>query len=108
MSKHTHRFPSFYNSLISPKKYIYALLACPYPNDSHKAVFVFHSKMTHTCQLPAPTLPLSISLSLSLSPYLSITRSNPRCGFLEYVSGPISSWCSASQLLLALTQTTTS
>ncbi|VUZ45934.1 unnamed protein product [Hymenolepis diminuta] len=34
---------------------------------------------------------------------LSVTR----CGFLEYIFGLLNSWCSASQLLLALTQTAT-
>ncbi|VUZ52647.1 unnamed protein product [Hymenolepis diminuta] len=41
--------------------------------------------------------------SLSLSLPLSVTC----CGFLEYMFGLLNSWCSASQLLLALTQTAT-
>ncbi|KAM3182512.1 hypothetical protein ACTXT7_012231 [Hymenolepis weldensis] len=49
--------------------------------------------------------PLSISPSLFLPP--SLTRYNPRCGFLDYIFGLINSWCSAPQLLSALTQTAT-
>ncbi|KAM3179513.1 hypothetical protein ACTXT7_000402 [Hymenolepis weldensis] len=45
MSKRAHRFPPLYNGLVSPKRYICAhVLARPYPNDSYKAIFVFHSK----------------------------------------------------------------
>ncbi|KAM3175338.1 hypothetical protein ACTXT7_008733 [Hymenolepis weldensis] len=47
--------------------------------------------------------PLPISPSLFLP--LSLTRYNPRCGFLDYIFGLINSWYSAPQLLLALTQT---
>ncbi|VUZ49253.1 unnamed protein product, partial [Hymenolepis diminuta] len=39
--------------------------------------------------------------------YLSLTRFNLCCSFLEYIFGQINSWCPASQLLLALTQTAT-
>ncbi|VUZ39926.1 unnamed protein product [Hymenolepis diminuta] len=42
--------------------------------------------------------PLSIPLYYSFQ---------TRCGFLEYIFGLLNSWCSASQLLLALTQTAT-
>ncbi|VUZ40354.1 unnamed protein product, partial [Hymenolepis diminuta] len=42
--------------------------------------------------------PLSISLFLCHS-------LQTRCGFHEYIFGLINSWCSAPQLLLALTQT---
>ncbi|VUZ41774.1 unnamed protein product [Hymenolepis diminuta] len=45
----------------------------------------------------------ALPLSLPLSPPLSVTH----CGFLEYMFGLLNSWCSASQLLLALTQTAT-
>ncbi|VUZ54807.1 unnamed protein product [Hymenolepis diminuta] len=48
------------------------------------------------------SLPQYAALSLSLC-YLFQTR----CGFLEYIFGLLNSWCSASQLLLALTQTAT-
>ncbi|VUZ47711.1 unnamed protein product [Hymenolepis diminuta] len=42
-------------------------------------------------------LPFSLSLSLSVT----------HCGFIEYMFGLLNSWCSASQLLLALAQTAT-
>ncbi|KAM3175453.1 hypothetical protein ACTXT7_008481 [Hymenolepis weldensis] len=93
MSKRAHRFPLFCNRLVSPEKHICAhVLARPYPSDSYKALFVFHSITTHAGHLRAPTLPahlLSSSarspLSLSLSLSLSLTRFKPRCGFLEYI-----------------------
>ncbi|KAM3170930.1 hypothetical protein ACTXT7_017625, partial [Hymenolepis weldensis] len=70
MSKCTHRFAPFYNSLVSPKKHICAhVLARPYPSDSNKAIFVFHSITTHAGQLPAPTLPAHL-LSSSLRSHL--------------------------------------
>ncbi|VUZ56553.1 unnamed protein product [Hymenolepis diminuta] len=47
------------------------------------------------------SLPQHAALPLSLP--LSVTH----CGFLEYMFGLLNSWCSASQLLLALTQTAT-
>ncbi|VUZ54260.1 unnamed protein product [Hymenolepis diminuta] len=50
---------------------------------------------------------LLTSLFLSTFPSLSLTRLNPRCGFLEYIFGLINSWCSAPELFLALTQTAT-
>ncbi|VUZ54704.1 unnamed protein product, partial [Hymenolepis diminuta] len=37
----------------------------------------------------------------------SLPLSVTRCDFLEYIFGLLNSWCSASQLLLALTQTAT-
>ncbi|VUZ39317.1 unnamed protein product, partial [Hymenolepis diminuta] len=42
-----------------------------------------------------------------LSTFLSITWIKTRCDFLEYIFGLINSWCSASQLPLALTLTAT-
>ncbi|VUZ50383.1 unnamed protein product, partial [Hymenolepis diminuta] len=47
--------------------------------------------------------PLFLRTLLFLFLSLSVTHS----GFLEYVFGLFNSWCSASQLLLALTQTAT-
>ncbi|VUZ43372.1 unnamed protein product, partial [Hymenolepis diminuta] len=48
------------------------------------------------------------SLSLPRFPFsLSLTRFNPRCGFLEYIFGLINSWCSAPRLFLAPTRTAT-
>ncbi|VUZ51382.1 unnamed protein product, partial [Hymenolepis diminuta] len=49
------------------------------------------------------SLPQHVALPLSLSPPLSVTH----WGFLEYIFGLLNSWCSVSQLLLALTQTAT-
>ncbi|VUZ45003.1 unnamed protein product [Hymenolepis diminuta] len=47
------------------------------------------------------SLPQHAALPLSLP--LSVTH----CGSLEYIFGQLNSWCSASQLLLALTQAAT-
>ncbi|VUZ38830.1 unnamed protein product, partial [Hymenolepis diminuta] len=41
--------------------------------------------------------------ALPLSPPLSVTH----CGSLEYIFSLLNSWCSASQVFLALTQTAT-
>ncbi|VUZ41591.1 unnamed protein product [Hymenolepis diminuta] len=65
------------------------------------------TQTTHTGQsgllhvLFIPSLPQHAALPLSLP--LSVTH----WGFLEYIFGLLNSWCSASQLLLALTQTAT-
>ncbi|VUZ43493.1 unnamed protein product [Hymenolepis diminuta] len=74
MFKCVHQFPAFYNSIVSPKKHICAhVLARPYPSDSHKAIFVFHSITTHGCHLLAlrflliSSLPQHAPLSISLS-----------------------------------------
>ncbi|VUZ42083.1 unnamed protein product [Hymenolepis diminuta] len=58
MSRCVHRsLPFFYNRLVSPKKYLCApVLANPYPSGSYKAIFIFHSIITHACQLSAPML----------------------------------------------------
>ncbi|VUZ40444.1 unnamed protein product [Hymenolepis diminuta] len=68
MSKRAYQFGS-------PKKHICAhILARPYPNDSHKAIFVFHSIITHACQLPAPRLPVHLLFSSVCSLlYLSLS-----------------------------------
>ncbi|KAM3173646.1 hypothetical protein ACTXT7_012134 [Hymenolepis weldensis] len=67
MSKRAHRFPPFYKRLYSPKKYICThVLACPYPSDSYKAIFVFHSITIHACQSPAPMLPAHLLSSPTL------------------------------------------
>ncbi|VUZ40372.1 unnamed protein product, partial [Hymenolepis diminuta] len=47
----------------------------------------------------------SCSSPLFLSTLLSLSVT--RCDFLEYAFGLLNSWCSVSQLLLALTQTAT-
>ncbi|VUZ47265.1 unnamed protein product, partial [Hymenolepis diminuta] len=43
----------------------------------------------------------------SLPRHAALPLSVTRCGFLEYISGLLNSRCSASQVLLALTQTAT-
>ncbi|VUZ43530.1 unnamed protein product, partial [Hymenolepis diminuta] len=54
-------FPLFYNRLVSYKKHFCAhVLALTYPSDSYKVIFVFRTKTTQTCQLPAPTLPVRL------------------------------------------------
>ncbi|VUZ53176.1 unnamed protein product, partial [Hymenolepis diminuta] len=78
---------------------------------THTKLFLIPTQEQYTlvsCQLLR--LPLIFSLpqhTLSPLPYLSLTHFNSRCGFLEYIFGLINSWCSTSQLLLALIQTTT-
>ncbi|VUZ44375.1 unnamed protein product [Hymenolepis diminuta] len=79
--------------LVSPKKYICAHALTCLTQVTHIKLTLL-SRQRNACQLRAPTL---------LSPPLSVTR----CGFLEYIFGLLNSWCSASQLLLALTQTAT-
>ncbi|VUZ51075.1 unnamed protein product [Hymenolepis diminuta] len=94
MSKRVHRFPPFYNRLVSPKKYICAhVLTRPYPNDSYKAVFIFHAITTRACQLPASTLPINLLSSTARSPlYLSLCHPfQTRCSNLEYIFGLINS-----------------
>ncbi|VUZ53693.1 unnamed protein product [Hymenolepis diminuta] len=69
------RFPPFYNSLVSHKKHIRAhVITHPYPRDSHRPIFVFHS--TYVCQLPTPTLPPHLSSSAHSPISLSLI-SNP-------------------------------
>ncbi|VUZ43376.1 unnamed protein product [Hymenolepis diminuta] len=80
----------------------------PYSSDSNKAIFVFHPITTRACHLLAPRFLLISSLRQHAPLSISLTRFNPRYGFLGYIFGQIHSWCSASQLLLPLTQTVTS
>ncbi|VUZ40885.1 unnamed protein product [Hymenolepis diminuta] len=68
---------------------------------------VTHIKLSwsvRTSTRPVHLLTSSGRFSLSLSLCYSFQT---RCGFLEYIFGLINSWCSALQLLLALTQTAT-
>ncbi|VUZ42461.1 unnamed protein product [Hymenolepis diminuta] len=73
MSRRTHRFPLFSNNgLVSHKKHICAhALARPYPSDSYKAIFVFHTRTTHACScqflrfLFISSLPQRAPLSIS-------------------------------------------
>ncbi|VDL59219.1 unnamed protein product [Hymenolepis diminuta] len=103
MSKRVHRFPLFYNRLASHKGHICArALAWPYPSDSYKATLGF-SDNTHTGQGGL----LHVLFISSLSQHAVLPLSVTHCGFLEYMFGLLNSWCSASQLLLALTQTAT-
>ncbi|VUZ51297.1 unnamed protein product [Hymenolepis diminuta] len=98
-------FPSFYNLLASHKKHITAhALAWPYPSDLHKATLVFPDNKHWSVR--TPTRPVHLLSSSARSP-LSLPLSVTHCGFLEYIFGQLNSWCSASQLLLALTQTAT-
>ncbi|VUZ56468.1 unnamed protein product, partial [Hymenolepis diminuta] len=61
----------------------------------------------HVCQLPAPTLPAHLLSAAVRSPLSLCHPFQIRRGSLEYIFGLINSWYSASQLLLALTQTAT-
>ncbi|VUZ51577.1 unnamed protein product [Hymenolepis diminuta] len=71
---------------------------------------VIHIKLsTHTKQRTLDSYmscssPLFLSMLPSLPPSYSFQT---HCGFLEYVFGLLNSWRSASQFLLALTQTAT-
>ncbi|VUZ52468.1 unnamed protein product [Hymenolepis diminuta] len=58
----------------------------------------------HLRVLLISSLPRHALLSILLSLHHSFQT---RCDFLEYIFGLINSWCSALQLLLALTQTAT-
>ncbi|VUZ53016.1 unnamed protein product [Hymenolepis diminuta] len=61
-----HRFPPFYNRLVSPKKYICThVLARPYPSDSFKASLVSHSMTTQA----RPLLLLRFQFVSSLPQY---------------------------------------
>ncbi|VUZ54146.1 unnamed protein product [Hymenolepis diminuta] len=109
MSKRVHRFPlSSITASLHIKRHICAhALVWPYPSDSYKASLVFQTT-THTGQcgllhvLFISSLPQHAALPLSLP--LSLSVSVTHCGFLEYIFGLLDSWCSVSQLLLALTQ----
>ncbi|VUZ47284.1 unnamed protein product, partial [Hymenolepis diminuta] len=62
--------------------------------------------LVSNCILRSCSSPLFLSSLLSL--YISLSHSfQTRCGSLECTFGLFNSWCSASQLLLALTQTAT-
>ncbi|VUZ40739.1 unnamed protein product [Hymenolepis diminuta] len=113
MSKRAHRFPSFsITTSLHLKSTSALMLSSGLTQATHKrkqAIFIFHTRTTHACQLPVPTLPAHL-LSSSARPPLSLSLSlchsfQTRCYFFEYIFGPINSWCSASQLFLALTQT---
>ncbi|VUZ44472.1 unnamed protein product [Hymenolepis diminuta] len=70
-----------------------------------KLPLFFQTRHTGRCGLPhvlfISSLPQHAARPLSLP--LSVTH----CGFLDYMFGLLNSWCSASQLLLAFTQTAT-
>ncbi|VUZ47490.1 unnamed protein product [Hymenolepis diminuta] len=96
MSKRVHRFPLF---SITASPHIKGTSALRLwrgltQNNTHWSCGLLHV-------LFISSLPQHAALPLSLP--LSVTR----CGFLEYMFGLLNSWCSASQLLLALTQTPT-
>ncbi|VUZ47401.1 unnamed protein product [Hymenolepis diminuta] len=64
--------PTLYNCLVSLKKYVCThVFVRPYPNDSYKTLFSTQ-KITHVCQLPAPTLPVHL-LSSSVRSNLSLS-----------------------------------
>ncbi|VUZ47563.1 unnamed protein product [Hymenolepis diminuta] len=95
MSKRVHRFPLFNNRLASHKRHICThALAWPYPNNTHWSVRI--------PTRPVHLLSSSARCSPSFSPSLRYLL-----GFLDYMFGLFNSWCSASQLLLGLTQTAT-
>ncbi|VUZ55900.1 unnamed protein product [Hymenolepis diminuta] len=75
---HVQTRPSISPSVVSPKKYICAhVLTRSYLSDSYRGSLVFHSIITHTCQLPAPTLPAHLLSSSTCSPpYLSLSLSH--------------------------------
>ncbi|VUZ50205.1 unnamed protein product [Hymenolepis diminuta] len=107
MSKRVHRFPLFSITVSFHLKSTSGLMIwCGLTQVTHiKLPLFFQTRHTGQCGLLhvqfISSLPQHAALPLSLP--LSVTR----CGFLEYMFGLLNSWCSASQLLLALTQTAT-
>ncbi|VUZ52302.1 unnamed protein product [Hymenolepis diminuta] len=103
MSKRVHRFPLFSITASLHIKGTSVLMLWR----GLTQLPLFFQTTTHTGQcgllhvLFISSLPQHAALSLSLP--LSVTH----CGFLEYIFGLLNSWCSVSQLLLALTQTAT-
>ncbi|VUZ55080.1 unnamed protein product [Hymenolepis diminuta] len=92
-------FPPFHNTLASQRRHICVhALARPYPNKNNV-------RWSVTDSYASCSSPLFLSTLRSLP--LSVTLINTRCGSLEYIFGLINSWCSASQLLIALTQAAT-
>ncbi|VUZ50940.1 unnamed protein product [Hymenolepis diminuta] len=59
---------------------------------------------THTGQCGPLHIPFISSLPQHAALPLSLPLSVTHCGFLEYMFGLLNSWCSVSQLLLALAQ----
>ncbi|VUZ39311.1 unnamed protein product [Hymenolepis diminuta] len=109
MSKRVHRFPlSSITASLHIKRHICThALAWPYPSDSYKATLVLQTTTTHNDQCGLLHV-LSISLPHHAAlPLFSLSLSVTHCGFLKYIFGLLNSWCSASQLLLALTLTAT-
>ncbi|VUZ47558.1 unnamed protein product [Hymenolepis diminuta] len=92
MSKRVHRFP-----LLSITASLHIKVT--------SALMLWRSliQTTHTGQCGL----LHVLFISFLPQHAALPLSVTRCGFLEYMFGLLNSWCSASQLLLALTQTAT-
>ncbi|VUZ51794.1 unnamed protein product [Hymenolepis diminuta] len=107
MSKRVHRFPLFSITASLHIKSTSALMIWRGLSQvTHiKLLLFFQTKHAGQCGLLhvlfISSLPQHAALSLSLP--LSVTH----YGFLECIFGLLNSWCSASQLLSALTQTAT-
>ncbi|VUZ43225.1 unnamed protein product [Hymenolepis diminuta] len=105
MSKRVHRFPLFsITASLHIKGTSALMLWCDLTQVTHiKLPLFFQTAHTGQCGLLQVLFISSLPTHTALSPPLSVTH----CGFLEYMFGILNSWCSASQLLLALTQTAT-
>ncbi|VUZ50847.1 unnamed protein product [Hymenolepis diminuta] len=99
MSKCVHRFPLFsLTALLHTKGTSALVLSCGLTQNN--------ARWSDTDSYTSCSSPLFLCTLLSL--YVSLCYSfQTLCGFLEYIFGLYNSWCSASQLLLALTQTAT-
>ncbi|VUZ40219.1 unnamed protein product [Hymenolepis diminuta] len=98
MSKRVHRFPL---SSITASLQIKGTSTLMFWRDLSQTTTMHAGQYGLLHVLFISSLPQHAALPLSLP--LSVTR----CGFLEYIFGLLNFWCSASQLLLALTQTAT-
>ncbi|VUZ52702.1 unnamed protein product [Hymenolepis diminuta] len=90
MSKRVHRFPLFSITVSLRIK-----------NTSALMLWRGLTQTTHTGQCGL----LHVLFISSLPQHAALPPSVTHCGFLEYMFGLLNSWCSASQLLLAPTQT---
>ncbi|VUZ54562.1 unnamed protein product [Hymenolepis diminuta] len=105
MSKRVHRFPLF---SITASLHIEGTSALMLwrglTQVTHiKLLLFFQTRHTGQCGLLHVLFISSLHQHAALP--LSLPLSVTHCGFLEYMFDLLNSWCSASQLLLALTQT---
>ncbi|VUZ49896.1 unnamed protein product [Hymenolepis diminuta] len=107
MSKRVHRFPLFSITASLHIKGTSALMLWSGLTQVTHIKLLLFLQTTHTGQCGLPHVLFISSLSQHAALPLSLPLSVTHCGFLEYMFGLLNSWCSASQLSLALTQTAT-